>query len=94
MRHMLYAMGKRDTGSDAPVKVSLPFALDIAGERLRGKISYSPHAAGTDRGNPRDAGEVYACQGSLCYFSSRERGCENAAPFLITTHPAHSHENR
>ena len=24
--------------------------------------SYNPHAAGTDRGNPRDAGELYACQ--------------------------------
>ena len=29
---------------------------------LRWKISYNPHAAGTDRGDPRDAGEVYACQ--------------------------------
>ena len=29
---------------------------------MRWKISYSPHAAGTDRGDPRDAGEVYACQ--------------------------------
>lgn len=29
---------------------------------LRWRISYSPHADGTDRGNPRDAGELYACQ--------------------------------
>ena len=29
---------------------------------LRWKNSYSPHADGTDRGNPRDAGELYACQ--------------------------------
>ncbi|MBO5073301.1 MAG: hypothetical protein J6C32_10090 [Eubacterium sp.] len=29
----------------------------------RWKISYDPHAAGTDRGNPRDAGEAYACRG-------------------------------
>ena len=28
----------------------------------RWKISYSPHADGTDRGNPRDAGELYACR--------------------------------
>ena len=29
---------------------------------LRWKILCSPHAAGTDRGNPRDAGKLYACQ--------------------------------
>lgn len=29
---------------------------------LRWRNSYSPHAAGTDRSNPRDAGELYACQ--------------------------------
>lgn len=29
---------------------------------LRWKISYDPHADGNDRGNPRDAGETYACQ--------------------------------
>lgn len=29
---------------------------------MRWKISYDPHAVGTDRGDPRDAGEAYACQ--------------------------------
>ena len=29
---------------------------------LRWTISWHPHAAGNDRGNPRDAGELYACQ--------------------------------
>lgn|GEM_PF-610101 len=29
---------------------------------MRWKISWHPHAAGTDRGNPRDAGERHACQ--------------------------------
>ncbi len=29
---------------------------------MRWKISYGPHADGTDRGNPRDAGEAYACR--------------------------------
>ena len=28
---------------------------------LRWKNSHGPHADGTDRGNPRDAGEAYAC---------------------------------
>ncbi len=29
---------------------------------LRWKITFDPHAAGTDRGNPRDAGDTDACQ--------------------------------
>lgn len=29
---------------------------------MRWTISWHPHAAGTDRGNPRDAGERHACQ--------------------------------
>ncbi len=29
---------------------------------MRWKNSYGPHAAGTDRVIPRDAGEAYACQ--------------------------------
>ena len=29
---------------------------------LRWKISHDPHAAGTDKGNLRDAGETCACQ--------------------------------
>lgn len=29
---------------------------------MRWKISYNPHADGTDRGIPRDAGELYACR--------------------------------
>lgn len=29
---------------------------------LRWKISHDPHAAGTDKGNLRDAGEPCACQ--------------------------------
>ena len=36
---------------------------------MRWRISYSPHAAGTDRGNPRDAGELYACQVFPLLFS-------------------------
>lgn len=60
-------MGKRDVGSDAPAKVSL---LSFYVERracLRWKISYDPHAVGTDRGDPRDAGEAYACQ-TISFF--------------------------
>ena len=34
----------------------------IIREYMRWKISYDPHADGTDRGNPRDAGEAYACR--------------------------------
>ena len=29
---------------------------------LRWTISWHPHADGTDRGNPRDAGASHACQ--------------------------------
>lgn len=35
---------------------------------LRWKISHGPHADGTDRGNPRDAGEACACQ-MIIWFS-------------------------
>lgn len=38
---------------------------------MRWKISYGPHADGTDRGNPRDAGEAYACQRVLVLLSYR-----------------------
>ncbi len=56
-------MGKRDVGSDAPTKVSLFSMLNMTiKDSLRWKISYGPHAAGTDKGNLRDAGEAYACQ--------------------------------
>lgn len=64
------AMGKRDVGSDAPTKVSLLSFL-IGKGSLRWKISYGPHADGTDRGDPRDAGEAYACQRVLVLLSYR-----------------------
>ncbi len=36
---------------------------------MRWKNSYGPHADGTDRGNPRDAGAAYACQRVLVRLS-------------------------
>ena len=46
------------------------------------RISYSPHAAGTDRGNPRDAGEVYACQVfPLLFFTGK--GLRKCSPLFI-----------
>lgn len=32
---------------------------------MRWSISWQPHAAGTDRGNPRDAGERHACRATF-----------------------------
>ncbi len=46
----------------------------MKGSYLRWKISYDPHAAGTDRGNPRDAGEAYACQIALFHVLKENRG--------------------
>lgn len=67
MRHMLLAMGKRDVGSDAPAKDSFLLWL-YPDNYLRWKISHDPHAAGTDKGNLRDAGEACACQ-IIIWFS-------------------------
>ncbi len=38
---------------------------------MRWKNSYGPYADGTDRGNPRDAGEAYACQRVPLFFCIR-----------------------
>ena len=40
---------------------------------MRWRSSYSPHADGTDRSNPRDAGELYACQITTCFESRFEK---------------------
>ena len=61
MRRMPCAMGKRDVGSDAPAEDSFLLWL-YPDNYLRWKISHDPHAAGTDKGNLRDAGETCACQ--------------------------------
>lgn len=61
MRRMPCAMGKRDVGSDAPGEDSFLLWL-YPDNYLRWKISHDPHAAGTDKGNLRDAGETCACQ--------------------------------
>ena len=61
MRCMPCAMGKRDVGSDAPAEDSFLLWL-YPDNYLRWKISHDPHAAGTDKGNLRDAGEPCACQ--------------------------------
>ena len=37
----------------------------------RWRNSYSPHADGTDRGNPRDAGDLYACR--IAYFYAKKK---------------------
>ena len=82
MRHMLYAMGKRDAGSDAPVKVSLSFVTEAGSENTcGGKLSCQPRAAGTDRGNPRDAGEWHACQVFPLLFFQQE-GAASRSPFF------------
>ena len=61
MRRMPCAMGKRDVGSDAPAEDFFLLWL-YPDNYLRWKISHDPHAAGTDEGNLRDAGETCACQ--------------------------------
>ena len=38
---------------------------------------YNPHADGTDRGNPQDAGEAYVCQRTLVLFF-----CEKVGEFI------------
>lgn len=40
---------------------------------MRWSISWQPHAAGTDRGNPRDAGELDACQRAETYFQEPQK---------------------
>lgn len=43
---------------------------------------YNPHADGTDRGNPQDAGEAYVCQRTLVLFFCEKRGISVVENFM------------
>lgn len=45
---------------------------------LRWKISHDPHAAGTDKGNLRDAGEPCACQIIIWISINRQVQCHQS----------------
>ena len=60
---------------------------------MRWKISYSPHAAGTDRGDPRDAGEVYACQVFPPLFFQQEGAAILQPLYFESGHPTRSRRN-
>jgi len=60
--------------------VALPRSYAFCGKRKKderflsgGKISRRPHADGTDRGNPRDAGEGRARRGIFLSISNKKR---------------------
>lgn len=53
---------------------------------LRWRSSYSPHADGTDRSDPRDAGELYACQITVVFESRFEKSRRLSSMIFTAPH--------